>query len=216
MPNNDDPGGNADNTNKNNNPAKRKVVWAIVAGGVVGVLVILFVSLFFPNLTERPKFFTTNALSVLVLDVIIVQAYIYTKQWEVLKEQSSTLKTHSVAMAKQITAMEAQLTAMQDQAESMRDSLTETRNLVIQNERSVKAAEEGVSVARQNMNYAQRAYVTVTDGVVTLGVGGTDRFRMRVENSGNTPAYSVQVEAEIEVREHGVRITPGGDPIVFI
>lgn len=74
-------------TNENNDPAQSKVVWTIVAAGVAGVLAILFVSLFFPNLTERTKFFTTNALSVLVLDVIVVQAYIYSKQWDVMERQ---------------------------------------------------------------------------------------------------------------------------------
>lgn len=96
MQNNAYPGSNADERDANNHSTQHKVVWTIVAGGIVGVLVILFVSLFFRNMTERTKFFTTNALSVLLLDVIIVQAYIYGRQWEMmhddLKETRRSIK----------------------------------------------------------------------------------------------------------------------------
>jgi hypothetical protein len=133
--------------------------WILVAGAILFVA-LLFGSVFIPNLTERVKFFTANALSLSVLVAIIVQVYIYRRQWQMMERQND--------------------------------------------------------IAQQNMIYAQRAYVTITDGVVAFIVGeGDGRFRMRVKNSGNTPAYAVQVEAEVEVQENGVRKTQEEGPVTI-
>lgn len=68
------------------NGTNQIVVWRIAAAGIGLVLVILAVSLFWPGVHERTKFFTTSALSVLVLDIIAIQAYIYTKHWEAMRD----------------------------------------------------------------------------------------------------------------------------------
>jgi hypothetical protein len=191
MPENSNADGESDKTKKNNNRAQHKVVWAIVAGGIIGVLVILFVSLFFPNLTERTKFFTTNALSALLLDVIIVQAYIYRKQWEAMREQrntmndqlsvmrasENTLKRQADAFDAQVAAMQGQLEAMNKQAEIMNGTLQQTRSIISQNDRaidaardmaraaeaSVEVAERNVEIAHDHMWHAQRAYLAPTE-----------------------------------------------------
>lgn len=130
-------------------------------------------------MTERVKFFTVNALSVLVFAVILVQTYIYRRQWE---------------------AMQKQLTARNDQTVSMGESLAETRNMAEQNRRAIKATERGVEVAQQNMIYAQRAYITITDGEIIRPIRDL-LFKMTIRNSGNTPAYDVQVARKVDIPE---------------
>lgn len=117
-----------------------------------------------------------------------------------MKEQSDTFKTHSGAMAMQINAMEGQLTAMQDQAQSMRDSLGQTSSLITQNERAVIAAEQSIEIAQENTIYAQRAYVMVTS-TEAIHIIGPDILRLKIENSGNTPANDVEILNQVTFLE---------------
>jgi hypothetical protein len=58
----------------------------LVFGGILfGAL--LIVSVFAPNMSERIKFFTVNALSLLVLLAIAIQAFIYHQQREIMERQ---------------------------------------------------------------------------------------------------------------------------------
>src|SRR5689334_6924184 len=58
----------------------------LILGGILfGAL--LMVSVFAPNMSERIKFFTVNALSLLVLLAIAIQAFIYHQQREVMERQ---------------------------------------------------------------------------------------------------------------------------------
>lgn len=59
----------------------------IVIGGGIVLGVLLFVSVFAPNMSERIKFLTVNALSLFVLLAIGVQAYIYRRQWDVMERE---------------------------------------------------------------------------------------------------------------------------------
>ncbi len=163
-----------DSPNSDNNSGRApdaKLWWIFVTGGILFVA-LLFGSIFIPNLTERVKFFTANALSLSVLVAIGVQAYIYRRQWEVMKTQ----------------------------ADSMRDGLEETRSLVAQNERAVRAAEQSSEIAQQNMIYAQRANIGISNGEA-VRVGADILFRLKVENSGHTPAYDVQVVKWVDVKD---------------
>jgi hypothetical protein len=122
---------------------KANLYWILVAGGIL-FAALLAGSILIPNLTERVKFFTTNALSLCVLAAIAVQAYIYHRQWQMMEKQND--------------------------------------------------------IAQQNMIYAQRAYVTIPDGVETNGRPNST-FRLKVENSGNTPASTVEITGKVELRE---------------
>src|SRR5690348_5158094 len=86
----------------------------IVVSALLLWLVVIGVSTFLPNLRERVKFFTESTLSLSVLLVGAVQAYIYQKQREAMDKQSS--------------AIEGQLNAMLTQTEQF----TETKELSIQ------------------------------------------------------------------------------------
>lgn len=127
----------------------------------------------------KTRFLIESSLSLLVLAVIVFQAYIYRNQWKVMQEQRDK--------------MEAQLSVMLAQAETMVDSLKSTKDLVEQNERSTKAAVESVKIAGESAINSQRAYVSVTGGRV-----GENRFVVNVENSGNTPAHHVGVRFVIK------------------
>jgi len=203
-----------DNATKNNKRASPRAVWTIAAVGVVGVLVIGLIAIVLPNMTERIKFFTTNALSVLLLDVIVVQAYIYSRQWEVMKTQERILERQAKAFEAQVITMQGQLTAISKQADIMNDSLQHTRSLISQNDRaidaardmaraaeaSVEVAERNVEIAHDHMWHAQRAYLAATD----IRIEGSDNkrmFHLKVKNFGNTPASYVDLFLKLELSE---------------
>lgn len=146
-------------------------------------------------------------LNFLLLVVIATQAAIYGKQLRVMRKQEGVLEKQSDTLEKQVQAMEAQLAAIKAQAIIMADSLEETRNIVRHNERSVRAAEQAVEVAQQNMIYAQRAYVSVTNGEVNWA-----RFLLRIENSGNTPANNVEILALAEIRPSPLQTPDSQEP----
>lgn len=77
----------------------------LIAGGFL-FAGLLFGSIFIPNLTERVKFFTVNALSLLVFVAIVVQAHIYRRQWEVMKTQEGILERQAKAFEAQVVAMQ--------------------------------------------------------------------------------------------------------------
>jgi len=137
--------------------------------GVTGTLltVLLIVSVFSPYLSERIKFFTVNALSICVLAAIVVQAYIYRRQWEVMERQFSAFESQtaqsewqfrqaqqnasdiqrqmleqSEAMKGQLAAIEKQAGFMETQSQIMADSLAETRKIVEHNEKVFEATRQ--------------------------------------------------------------------------
>lgn len=59
----------------------------IILATLVGLGILIAVSIFLPNLKERVKFFSENALSLTVLAAIAVQTYINRKQWESMDRQ---------------------------------------------------------------------------------------------------------------------------------
>lgn len=57
----------------------------LIVGGLL-LVGLLAASVFVPNMADRIKFFTVNALSLLVLFAIIIQIYISQRQWEIMKQ----------------------------------------------------------------------------------------------------------------------------------
>lgn len=94
MPQDDEANGNPDSANKNNKgPKERNAgLWVIVVAGGIFLGVLLFVSIYLPNMTERVKFFTVNALSISILVAIAVQAFIYLRQQEIMRGQLDIMK----------------------------------------------------------------------------------------------------------------------------
>ena len=154
-------------------------VW-LISFFFVGAIALTIIALMFRGLASFPawvNFLTTDILSLLLLIVVIAQAVIYQRQWAAMREQ---------------------LAAIREQTQSMQDSLTETRSMTEQNRRAVEAAEKGVDIAQQNMIFAQRAYVTITDGAIIRPIREL-LFKMTIRNSGNTPAYDVRVARKVDI-----------------
>ncbi len=162
--------------------AKSSGLQWIIIGGCVATAALLYISIYFPNMTERVKFFISSFLSLLVLMVIILQAIIYKRQAGYMRDQWK--------------AMNIQAGTMEQQLAAMRDSLEETRKMGDQNERAVRAAERNIEIIQESTIYAQRAYVSVTRGEVA-----GDMFFLVIENSGHTPANDVEIGAIAEIRE---------------
>jgi hypothetical protein len=119
---------------------------------------LLLTAIFWPNLTERAKFFTGNLFNLIIAFAVIAQVVIYRKQWAVMKQQ--------------------------------------------------------ISSAEKNSIYANRAYVVAK----IRDVGDYDdmlQFRLRIENSGNTPANNVMVLYAFDLREKPPHDERPGEPVVY-
>src|SRR5438270_10195275 len=81
--------------------------WVYIIGAVL-LLALLLVSYLHPSMAERVKFFTVNALSLLVLVAIVVQAIIYRRQWTVMEDQRSAMKGQLDAIERQAAIMSGQ------------------------------------------------------------------------------------------------------------
>jgi hypothetical protein len=133
----------------------------IIIGGCIATVALLLLSVFLPNLTERVKFFTVNFLSLLVLVIIAVQAYIYKRQWEAMQESLSQNE-------RAVRASETQAIASQS---------------------SAKAAERMIEITQQAYIASERAYIGIRE--ITMGsfsVGQIPTLNVTWYNGGKTPA----------------------------
>jgi hypothetical protein len=203
---------NADNPPKSSEDQKssqRGLRW-IIAAGFIAVVAVIFVASFWISPVDRTRFITEFILTVALADLVAVQAYIYKEQWTVMERQFTEFENQTrqnewafrmnrrnasatqAQMEKQSSTMKGQLEAIQKQAEFMESSLAETRKLVEQNERAVKAAEANVKIVEQTAVYANRAYLVAK--IAGTSVDSTRlQFRLRIENTGNTPANNVRI-----------------------
>ena len=122
---------------------------------------------------EWTKFWIPNIVNVLLLIVIVIQVYVYAKQWESMNDalEETRLQT-GIA---QVTAIAA--------------------------EASAKAAEQGTRIAQESAINAQRAYVMVRKATVDLRENESGKFLIEILNAGNTPARAIEVFAMAEARD---------------
>jgi hypothetical protein len=64
--------------------------WVFIGGGIA-IAGLLVAAIWWPNLTERTKFFTENLLNLVIALAVIAQGLIYRKQWDVMDRQLKTL-----------------------------------------------------------------------------------------------------------------------------
>ena len=171
---------------------KRIFGWGLVA--LAALLVFTFV-----QRAGRIPFFTENFLSLVILVIIAIQAYIYSRQWEVMERQGDAMQKGLERTDKVIENMDAQLVHMELQHVTNQGQIMIAATAAEASERSAKAAENSVNVARQSMIYAQRAYVMVEGGSVRI-VENNALFSLKIVNFGNTPANDVRIFAVAEVR----------------
>lgn len=74
------------------------VFWRAVGFAVLGVLIIGVVARWLPDMKDRMKFFADSSFSWLILVVVAIQAYIYTRQWRVMEKQTETSEAQIDAM----------------------------------------------------------------------------------------------------------------------
>lgn len=176
-------------------PAKRRtygklVVWAVMVA-IVGFAVLIIVGrVFVDEHSERIKFVTVNTLSLFVLLAILVQAYIYGKEWRVM--QQGLRQTDKI-----IESTKRGLAQTDQMIEKMEGQLEVMRQQVVASETQFRVTLEGIRVGEKNSIYANRAYVAASIGQIEEGF----RFHLRIENSGNTPANDVRVNYGCSLRE---------------
>jgi hypothetical protein len=71
------------NGHRNSEPSYLRLVF--ICGGIA-VAGLLIASIWWPNLTERTKFFTGNLLNLIIALAVIAQVLIYRKQWNAMAE----------------------------------------------------------------------------------------------------------------------------------
>ena len=149
----------ADSGHHNSKPSYLR--WVFIFGGI-GIAGLLAASVWWPNLTERTKFFTGNLLNLIIALAVIAQVLIYRKQRDVMERQwramegqlevmrntlshsrrtyeaNWTMFTEERRLAgEQLEAMQAQLQTMKDQTElagKQADLASKQVELMVRNE----------------------------------------------------------------------------------
>jgi len=156
------------------------VILIVAVAGLIGLSVLAYYRV--SNYSVRLAFVVASALPLFTLLAIIYQAVVYRRQWNVM--QQALKQTEQV-----IDKMQGQLKEIQKQSGILDKTLAETAKIAEHSER-------GIEVARESTEYAQRAYVSITQ----KGWTGTG-FSVAIENSGNTPAREVMVAWFIDAGE---------------
>lgn len=208
MQNAGNPSDHSDARQKGDDHAFQPLLRWIIQGGLLVVIALAIYSYFYPYVAERFKFWAGTSMQALILTAILVQVYIYKRQWEAMREQRNAMREQLEALKDQAEIfdqqrriMRSQVRQVYKQVDLMRDGLTETRNLVIQTELAVGAAKRSVEVAQENTIHAQRAWVTIPH-VNIVPIFPSKAFHLTVKNSGNTPANDVQIYYAVEMRDH--------------
>jgi hypothetical protein len=87
------------------------------------VTLIIVGGFFVDEHSERIKFVTVNALSLLVLVIIAVQAYIYKRQWDAMLELKNLSQRQADTFDKQVDKMQGQVDAIGKQSDTMQGQL---------------------------------------------------------------------------------------------
>jgi hypothetical protein len=82
---------NTEKTNSGQGDGPRGYLRGVCIGGAWAFIGLLLTAVFWPNLTERTKFFTGNLLNLVIAFSVIAQVMIYRKQWRVMERQSKIM-----------------------------------------------------------------------------------------------------------------------------
>lgn len=92
MPDTPQTEGNPQNSQPNNKNLPRSYVRRIVVYSFIAFAILLGLSIWWPNLAERTKFFTNSGLLLALLIVAIAQVLIYHRQQEIMRGQLDVMK----------------------------------------------------------------------------------------------------------------------------
>lgn len=113
---------NAKETKDGQSNGPRGHLRSVFIAGAWAFIGLLLTAIFWPNLTERMKFFTGNLWNVVIAFAVIAQAVIYRKQWKIMGRQWRTANKQAEIAAKQI-----KLIAVSERAELAIKNIIETR-----------------------------------------------------------------------------------------
>ena len=97
---------NCQNANGSQGDVARSYLWLVVLGGVLAVLGLFLASVYWPNLSERTKFFTGNLLNLAIALAVIAQVIIYRVQARIMERQLRA--TELAAKAAELSSKTAQ------------------------------------------------------------------------------------------------------------
>jgi len=209
-------GPSSQKTKKLRDTRLRLIFWLALA--VFGFFLLLYI--FDRNPSKGLELLTTNVLSLAVLVVICVQAYIYSRQRKHMEDQSGAMREQLDGMGQQQRSVEQQILLFGVQAEAMvaqwnilNESLEETRKIVAQNERAMIAAEKSAEIAREAFYVGEAPYFGTSKIVFRWAKGpvrtaeGDEVETRRPEliitfmNGGKTPAWHFFVVPHLELGE---------------
>lgn len=148
MPQDDQASSDPNRADKNEEGVSHAGLWRILLAGAILLVALLFLSVFLPNMSERIKFFTVNALSLLVLVAIAVQAYIYRRQWAVMKEQMEQAKQQTRIMGDSLIIETRSYVGIHSiETELTTDSQPRSRTLIVRIENIGKVPAEDIKVS---------------------------------------------------------------------
>jgi hypothetical protein len=107
----------AHTNNGHGNTEPSHLRWVFIGGGIA-ITGLLIASIWWPNLTERTKFFTGNLLNLVIALAVIAQVLIYRKQWRVMQNQTRIMNESVNVMVASVTVSEGQRQLMEIQAEA--------------------------------------------------------------------------------------------------
>jgi hypothetical protein len=140
----------------------------IVIAATWAFIALLLVSLFWPNLMERTKFFTSNFWNLVIAFTVIAQVKINRQQWQSMVDGLDRTDKMIENMQGQLTSMVHQENAMQGQLEVMREQSARMK------ETFVLANRASLNVHSVEMNLARKTVL------------------VRIENTGNMPARDIR------------------------
>lgn len=176
--------GKTNNGHRNGNPSYLGLVFISGSIAVAGLLV---TSIWWPNLTERTKFFTGNLLNLVIALAVVAQVLIYRKQRDIMKQQWQAMNDGLERTDQVIENMQGQLTVIETQAGFME----------AQTEAALKAADMamGQLIMMQRQEQAQHAgeapYFGIlgTPDIKGIEPGRTPKVSIIFMNGGRTPAW---------------------------
>jgi hypothetical protein len=152
------------------------VAWRIAIPALVAVVVFILIAILHKDMKERIKFATDSSLNVLILVAIVVQAVVYFRQRDIMKQQWE-------AMQGQLDTLERQLA---------------------QNQQAIEVAKANAQVAQEALRAGHRAYVGIkTDPKLKLKLNEFPEIEVYFVNTGITPAHVVEFRYKFSSDKEG-------------
>jgi hypothetical protein len=152
------PNQDKENSESGQNNGPLAYLRGVFIAGTWAFIGLLLTALFWPNLTERTKFFTGNFLNLLIVFAIIAQIVIYRKQWRVMERQSKL----------------------------MDESLTDTRKIIAQNEKFSRINSRAyvfIDIASLDAPIRSGKYPLARITLKNSGRSPAYRYRVRIEQA---------------------------------